>query len=27
MIDHCGCSIVADCRIIETLSPRQNATA
>jgi len=27
MIDHCGCNIVADCRIIDTLSPRQNATA
>lgn len=23
MIDQCGCGVVADCRIIETLSPRQ----
>jgi Cu(I)-responsive transcriptional regulator len=27
MIDHCGCNIVADCRIIDTLSPRQNTPA
>jgi DNA-binding transcriptional MerR regulator len=23
MIDQCGCGVVADCRIIESLSPRQ----
>ncbi len=27
MIDYCGCNIVDDCRIIDTLSPRPNATA
>lgn len=27
MIDHCECNIVADCRIIDTLSPRQNSPA
>ncbi|RFC63812.1 MerR family transcriptional regulator [Mesorhizobium denitrificans] len=27
VIDDCGCNIVADCRIIDTLSPRQNTPA